>query len=179
MSGVKRRWILLVPVLPFAAACGSEAAASDAELADRAASVGVDPEVVYAVSLDGFAPASQSAGVHGDAGFGIAYTSPAGGTAMLTTDPSGTAGPGCVSSGGQHACVAVHDGVVVTLSAPADAVDEDTLRAAVEGAHRPTADELAALFEAAPDGGEPVERGDLPPAGDGAPIDGAETGAAG
>jgi hypothetical protein len=51
----------------------------------------------------------------------------------------------------------------------------------VEDAHPPSADELAALFATIPSGGgaPPVERGDLLPSGDGAPVDGAETGAAG
>lgn len=172
MSGVTRRRVLLLLPLLTLTACGSSGPADADELAARAASIGVDPDVVYAVSLDGFAPASQSAGVMGDAGFGVAYTAPDGRMAMLTTDPRGAADPGCVVAGDQHECVAVHDGVAVRLSAAADAVDEETLRAAVEGAHAPSADELAALFADAPDGGgAPVERGDLPPSGDGAPID--------
>lgn len=170
------RWVLPLGVL-VVAACGAEPAepASGDELAGRAASIGVDPDVVYAVALDGFEPASQSAGVSGDAGFSVAYTSPAG-MVMLTTDPRGGTDTGCVAAGGQQECVAVHDGVAVTLSAAADVVDEDALRAAVAGAHPPSSDELAALFASVPDGGDegggggPVERGDLPPEGDGAPL---------
>ncbi|PZF83442.1 hypothetical protein [Jiangella anatolica] len=164
------RW-LVVLLLPLLAGCGSSEAADAGELADRAASIGVDPDVVYAVSLDGFAPASQSTGVVGDAGFGVAYTSPSGGLVMLSTDPHGGADAGCVAAGGQQECVAVHDGVAVRLTAAADVLDEETLRAAVEDAHPPTSDELAALFADAPSGGAPVERDDLPPSGDGAPID--------
>lgn len=173
MAGVKpsRRWGPLL-LLASLAACGSESgepASADA-VAERAAAVGVDPKVVYAVSLDGFEPASQSVGVSGDAGFSTAYVSPDGGIAMLTTDPRGGADAGCVVAGDQHECVAVHDGVAVTLSAGADVADEETLRAAVEDAHPPTAAELDELFPGV-DGGAPVERGDLPPAGDGAPLD--------
>ncbi len=167
---MRRRWVLVLLPLLVPAACGSGPADAD-ELASRAASIGVDPDVVYAVSLDGFEPASQSVGVYGDAGFSVAYTSPAGGFAQLTTDPRGGTDAGCVAVDDQRECVAVHDGVAVRLSAAGDAVDEDTLRAAVEGAHPPSADELAALFADVPDGGEPVDRGDLPPVGDGAPVD--------
>ncbi|TDD71988.1 hypothetical protein E1262_04530 [Jiangella aurantiaca] len=190
-----RRWVLvlLLPPAVSLAACASGPADAD-ELADRAASVGVDPEVVYAVSLDGFEPVSQSVGVYGEAGFGVAYASSDGGMAMLTTDPRGMtdadcrAADGCTPdgdgwyrvSGDQHEYVALHDGVAVALEAPVEAVDEDTLRSAVAGAHPPSADELAALFEQVPDGGgAPVERGDLPPAGDGAPVDSGGSGAAG
>ncbi|RIQ22040.1 hypothetical protein, partial [Jiangella rhizosphaerae] len=155
-----RRWVLvwLLPVAVSLAACGSGPADAD-ELAQRAASVGVDPEVVYAVSLDGFEPVSQSVGVSGEAGFSAAYVSDAGELAMLTTDPRGAADTGCAVVDDQHECVAVHDGVAVRLSAAAGAVDEETLRAAVEGAHPPSADELAALFADAPGGGAPVDRG--------------------
>ncbi|WP_116947075.1 hypothetical protein [Jiangella endophytica] len=174
MAGVKvLRWVLVVALFAVPA-CGSESGepASGEELASRAASIGVDPEAVYAVSLDGFEPASQSVGVSGEAGFSAAYVSADGGVAMLTTDPRGGTGTGCVVAGDQRECVAVHDGVAVTLSAGADVADEDTLRAAAEGAHPPSADELAELFEAVPDGdGAPVERGDLPSSGDGAPLD--------
>ncbi|SDU88528.1 hypothetical protein [Jiangella alkaliphila] len=165
---VLRRLVVPLAVL-VVAACGSEPADGD-ELASRAASIGVDPDAVYAVSLDGFEPASQSVGVSGDAGFSTAYVSPEGGIAMLTTDPSGGADAGCVVAGDQHECVAVHDGVAVTLSAPVELVDEDTLRAAVDDARPPNAEELDELLPGV-DGGTPVERGDLPPSGDGAPLD--------
>ncbi|MBB5788212.1 hypothetical protein [Jiangella mangrovi] len=168
------RWVVPLGVLMMAA-CGSESAepASDDELSSRASSIGVDPDVVYAVSLDGFEPASQSVGVSGEAGFSTAYVSAAGGMVMLTTDPRGGTDPGCVAAGDQQECVAVHDGVAVTLTAPAGVADEETLRAAVEDAHPPSSDELDALFASVDggDGGSPVERGDLPAEGDGAPLD--------
>ncbi|PSL03262.1 hypothetical protein CLV30_108174 [Haloactinopolyspora alba] len=58
-----------------------------------------------------------------------------------------------------------------SVSAPAGAVDAETLRQAVEGAHAPDAGELEELFPAEhrPPERTPVERGDLPPHGDGAP----------
>ncbi|TDC49170.1 hypothetical protein E1212_18925 [Jiangella ureilytica] len=167
------RWVVPLGVVTVAA-CGSAAADAD-ELASRAAAIGVDPDVVYAVALDGFEPVSQSVGVSGDAGFSTAYVSAEGGVVMLTTDPRGATSTGCGVSGEQQECVAVHDGVAVTLTAPAGVVDEDALRAAVAGAHPPSSEELAALFASMPadggDGGGPVERGDLPAEGDGAPLD--------
>ncbi|TDE02417.1 hypothetical protein [Jiangella asiatica] len=197
-----RRWTLLLSGLSVLAlaACGTESAAGPApadQLADRAAEIGVAPEMMYAVSLDGFAPAWQSIGVHGDSGYNAAYVSTDGAVAMLTVDPRGMTDADCPArplataadpaaavectaegdgwyrvSGDQHEYVAVHDGVAVALGAGVGTVDREALADAVAGAHPPTADELDELFppERGDPGGAPVDRGDLPAEGDGAPI---------
>jgi hypothetical protein len=71
------------------------------------------------------------------------------------------------------------DGHVIRLVGDADRLDRAVLRAAAEAVHRPDAEELTALLPPAPEGSatEPVERGDLPPVGDGAPDN--EVGASG
>lgn len=191
-------FVLLVAAGP-AAACGEESAASPAPddlLAERAAQIGVSPEVIYAVSLDGFTPAWQSIGPYGESGYNAAYVSPDGGLAMLTVDPRGMTDTDCPQrplatagasadvectaddtgwyrvSGDQHEYVVVHDGAAVALSAGVGAVDRDALADAVADAHPPTTDELEELFppERDSDRGESVERGDVPAEGDGAPL---------
>ncbi|UUU30082.1 hypothetical protein JIX56_09375 [Streptomyces sp. CA-210063] len=80
------------------------------------------------------------------------------------------------TSAGQHEYAVPEDGHVVRISAATAAVDRDVLRAAALAAHRPTDAELAFLLPPRhhdkpppPHDGMPIQRGDLPPAGDGAP----------
>lgn len=80
------------------------------------------------------------------------------------------------ASAGQHEYVVPEDGHLVRISAAETAVDRATLRAAALAAHRPTDAELAFLLPPRhhdkpppPHDGMPIERGDLPPAGDAAP----------
>ncbi|MEV6652070.1 hypothetical protein [Streptomyces sp. NPDC051219] len=61
---------------------------------------------------------------------------------------------------------------MVRLSADTARVDRETLRVAARSAHPADEAELDDLLPEAPgaaSGGQPVERGDLPPVGDGAP----------
>ncbi|EMF53546.1 MULTISPECIES: hypothetical protein [Streptomyces] len=101
----------------------------------------------------------------------------------------GTEGPvGCERDGdawyrtsaGQHEYAVPRDGHLVLISAATDAVDRATLRTAARAAHRPTDAELACILPrsrhdeprpalSSPHDGQPAERGDLPPVGDGAP----------
>ena len=81
-------------------------------------------------------------------------------------------------SGDQHEYAARRDGLDVRVAAASVVLDAEELRLAAVGSHVPTANELDALIppEATGDetrpgtGDAPVERGDLPPVGDGAPI---------
>ncbi|EKX67068.1 hypothetical protein Sipo8835_38630 [Streptomyces ipomoeae] len=96
------------------------------------------------------------------------------------------------TSAGQHEYAVPEKGHVVRVSAVTTMVDRAALRAAALAAHRPTDAELAYLlpprhhdkFPPPHDGkvppprdGMPIERGDLPPVGDGAPNN--EVGASG
>ncbi|MYZ39069.1 MULTISPECIES: hypothetical protein [unclassified Streptomyces] len=71
------------------------------------------------------------------------------------------------------------DGPVVRLSAERATVDRETLRRAVESAHPATDTELDALLPEQTAPASPVERGDLPPVGDGAPNNSVPEGASG
>ncbi|MFI7499724.1 hypothetical protein ACIBVL_14740 [Streptomyces sp. NPDC049687] len=186
----------LLPLLPLLlTACGDEhagAAADPAELSARAQALGIAPELVYTTDVPGYTLAQQSVGVYGDDGFSASYFSSKSGkffqlavdrdTFTATNCPDqpvpGTDGASttCVRDGdnwyrttdGRSEYAVPKKNLVIRLSG--DGVPRDDLRAAAEHAHRPTADELDDLLPAAPaGGGEPVERGDLPSVGDGAP----------
>ncbi|MFJ4642209.1 hypothetical protein ACIP6Q_01570 [Streptomyces bobili] len=183
--------LLLGPVL--LTGCGSERAdeADPAELASRAGALGIAPELVYVTDAPGHTLAQQSVGVYGGEGFSAVYVSRQKGTQVqLTVDrgtmteatceeqPGGDSSPAPVTcardgdawyrSSGQWAEYAVPKKDFVVRVGGTN-VPRDVLREAADQLHRPSADELDTLLPSAPAGGEPVERGDLPPAGDGAP----------
>ncbi|MFE5256565.1 hypothetical protein [Streptomyces coelicoflavus] len=169
-------------------------APGEGELAVRAQAMGVAPELVYVTEAPGFTLAQQSVGVLGDDGFSATWVD--GGTNALlrlaVDRGSITAGtcPGqpvgdmsgehttCERDGdawyrtgaGRHEYALPEEGYVVRVSAEQDAVPRDVLRAAALAAHRPDAAETDRLLPSAePAPATPVERGDLPPFGDGAP----------
>lgn len=173
-----------------AGASGSAAPAPDrAELEARAAALQTVAEHVWVTEAPGFALARQSVGVLGDDGFGSAYTAPDGGRIQLSVerrphasaDCTDAAGPAttCERDGEQwyrasesgHAYAREQDGLVVTLSGTRQEVNRETLRAAALAAHRADDRELDEVLPplGGSSGQQPVERGDLPPVGDGAP----------
>ncbi|MCX5600700.1 hypothetical protein OOK29_21355 [Streptomyces phaeochromogenes] len=183
---------------------GSSADAADpAELAARAGALGIAPEFVYVTEAPGFAVAQQSVGVFGGDGFHAAYFSQKThtqfelfvdrGTLTAENCPKTQLGQGSGESvacerdgdawyrkaGGQHEYALPRDGHVIRLVGDANRLDRAVLREAAEATHHPDAAELTALLPPAPEGTatEPVERGDLPPVGDGAPNN--EVGASG
>ncbi|WP_097971162.1 hypothetical protein [Streptomyces sp. gb14] len=162
-----------------------------AELEARASAAQLVAEHVWVTEAAGYALARQSVGVLGDDGFGSVYTEPDGGQIRLSVerlphaDADCAEGPApgssqeplvvCERDGDQwysatesgHAYAREQDGLVVTLSGTRQEVDRATLRAAARAAHRADDYELDQVLP--PAGREPVERGDLPPVGDGAP----------
>ena len=182
--------MLFLPALVVA--CGTEKAGADpAELGSRARALGIAPELVYATEAPGYTLARQSVGVYGDDGFSAVYVSQKEGRQLqLTVDRGTMTADSCPdqpvgdSSGASTTCVRDGDswyrstgerreyavpkeGFVIRLSG--DGMPRDVLRVAARQLHRPSADELDALLPPAPAGGGPVERGDLPSVGDGAP----------
>ncbi|MFJ3888761.1 hypothetical protein [Streptomyces rubrogriseus] len=164
------------------------------ELRVRAQAMGVAPELVYVTEAPGFTLAQQSVGVLGDDGFSATWVD--GGTNALLrlavdrgTITAGTCpeqpvgdmsgehttcerdGKAWYRTGaGRHEYALPEEGHVVRVSAETDAVPRDVLRAAALAAHRPDAAETDRLLPSAePAPATPVERGDLPPFGDGAP----------
>ncbi|MBV7695851.1 hypothetical protein [Streptomyces sp. TRM70350] len=178
---------LLMPVL--LTGCGTEQAdaADPAELGSRAQALGIAPEHVYVTEADGFTLAQQSVGVYGGDGFSAVYVSQQTGAQIQLTVDRGTVNSAncseCVrdgdawfrGTGEQREYAVPKDGHVLRVSGAA--VSRDVLREAALAAHTPSADELDTLLPPAQDAATPVERGDLPPAGDGAPNN--EVGASG
>jgi hypothetical protein len=171
--------VLVPPLLLTLSACAglegrTEPAALDV-IAARSEAVGVAAGLVYVTEIDGFDLAPQSVGVMGDDGMSAMYVGHGGsgvGTVMLTTsrtlDPSAVDCAALPDSAEAAQRCTVRRGTVVVLLEGQD-VDAGTLRAAGKAVRVPTEAELGELFADAP--GAPVERGDLPPVGDGAPVD--------
>ncbi|MFJ2646778.1 hypothetical protein ACIO1C_08660 [Streptomyces sp. NPDC087420] len=158
-------------------------------------------ELIRVTDVAGFAVAPQSAGVLGDDGFHSVYVTPRGGTQIELAVERGTltastcpgtpiGGTGGVvacekdgaawyrTSGQLHEYARPEDGHVVRLTARRHTVDRDTLRRAAAAARPANDAELDALLpKNLPTA--PVERGDLPPVGDGAPNNSVPEGASG
>jgi hypothetical protein len=171
------------------AGCGETA--PTAEQAARARSAGFDVALVYVTSVDGYARVAGGTGVYGDDGFQEVYASgpddlrltverrtlDAGSCPLLpvpaaepprapvrcTQDADGWAR----ESGDRHEYAVQRGDALVRVSGTAD---PGVLRDAALAARPATRSELD---ERLPPGrsGTPVERGDLPENGDGAPID--------
>ncbi|MCX5202192.1 hypothetical protein OG897_12115 [Streptomyces sp. NBC_00237] len=172
--------MLLLPLL--LTACGSEvfggAQADPAELKKRAGESAL--EHVYVTEIPGFTLAEQSVNVIGHDGFSGTYVSQRGARVQLSVDRGKLPENGCEgcvkdgdhwysSTGGESVYQRAEDGHVVRLVG-SDGADRATLRTAAEKAHHASPEEMdAVLPEARPAGGAVVERGDLPPNGDGAP----------
>ncbi|MEU3446181.1 hypothetical protein AB0H29_02965 [Streptomyces thermolilacinus] len=188
--------LLLVACGTRTAGAGAEAPPDRADLEARAAALQTRPEHVYVTEVDGFRLAEQSVGVIGDDGFSAAYVSEGGGVITLSVErggvdavscrelaagsAAGTGGTPCEADGASwygatddgHAYLRSENGLRIRVGAETRTVDRETLRAAAEHAHRASDEELdAVLPERTPGAGAPVERGDLPPEGDGAPVD--------
>ncbi|MFI6143198.1 hypothetical protein ACIBCC_33995 [Streptomyces griseus] len=169
-----------------------------AELEARAAAAQTVAEHVWVTEVPGYALARQSVGVIGDDGFGSVYTAPDGGQIQLRVerlphaDADCTDGPAsgsaqdpvvtCERDGEQwyratesgHAYARERGDLVVTVSGTPEEVDRATLRSAARAAHLADDHELDQVLPPADgdSGRRPVERGDLPPEGDGAPDNG-------
>jgi len=164
-------------------ACAGVPEPADADaIAARVQAVGIAPELVYVTDLDGFDLATQSVGVFGNDGMSATYTRTGGDgfasvtlTTSRTTDPQPDQAPvPCAdlddADGATLACEVERGDALVRLDA--EGADAATLRAAGEAVRVPGTGELDEVFADVPaEIGPPVERGDLPQEGDGAPVD--------
>ncbi|MFI6586241.1 hypothetical protein [Embleya sp. NPDC050493] len=158
---------------------------------------GVEPRFVHVTEVPGYVLAPQSVAVYGDSGFQAVYVSAQGRRIHLGVDagdpnsadcrPNPPAGETCVADGtawyrgtsAEHTYTRAGNGMVVRVWADPKEIDRATLYAALLAA-RPA--EPSAALPAPPASGTPaprsapttantpVERGDLPPVGDGAPL---------
>ena len=179
-----------------ATGAGGSSPAEPGQIAERAASLGIDAELVYTTRVDGYELAVQSVGPSNSVGMSATWFDNGTGEMLtLRTAYGELSAESCPAipieeaydaavtceqtaddlwhrwAAGAHEYVAVRDDVLVRVSS-AGAPPED-LRAAADAAHVPSAAELDRLFADAPENppGPPVERGDLPENGDGAPVD--------
>ncbi|QGQ19054.1 hypothetical protein GC089_07190 [Cellulomonas sp. JZ18] len=173
--------IVALTALLALAGCAGRAGAGEAATRDEIARwsepAGIAPELVHVTTVDGFDLATQSVGVSGGDGMAAAWvgTGTGGvGTVLLRADryPDASAVP-CAdlpdSSEPVLRCSLTRGDVHVVLEG--EGVEAAVLRAAADAVRVPGADELAHLFSEVQVAGPPVERGDLPPHGDGAPGD--------
>jgi len=184
----------LVTVTVSACGVGSTPADADA-LATQASRLGVDPALIFTTHVDGYDLAAQSVGpadadglsatwVDEDTAAMITIRTSAGepdarSCAALPLWDTGDEPATCTEvatglwhrEGVQvHEYLASRDGTTIWVFG-ANGTPADDLREAAEAARIPSDAELEALFADAPTGDEvPVERGDLPEHGDGAPI---------
>ena len=175
--------LLVVPAILTLGACAGGAGAGDpaqpTAIATWSEPAGIAPELVYVTGIEGFELATQSVGVMGDDGMSAIYVRSGGaavGTVMLATSrgpdpdvvPCSTL-PDSAEPEPALRCAVERGAIHVAL----DGVDvaAATMRAAAEAVRAPRTDELDHLFADAPKAQTPVTRGDLPPNGDGAPLD--------
>jgi len=178
---------------PSASASGSEDPAAVARASARAEAAGTSSALVYVIDLPGYTLARGSVGVEGADGFGSVYVSSSGARIHVSVERIGADAPpsapactamatGCEEDDGWYRSdPGIHE--FGRLEGPPDRrhqvrvwtdppfVDDATLKAAASTARPASAAEVEAVLPA-PD--EPVRalptRGDLPPEGDGAPM---------
>ncbi|MEU3524043.1 membrane lipoprotein [Streptomyces sp. NPDC038707] len=138
------------------------AAPGQAEMDERLRALGIAPELVYVTEVPGFTIAQQSIGVNGDDGFSVSYWAENGAVLHLYAERGSAAD--CPQG---HVCRAPAKGQVVRVYG--EKAGADVLRRAADAIHRPSPGELVPLLPAPRTATAPVERGDLPPNGDGAP----------
>ena len=176
-----RRVALVVVVVPAVLALGAcaesgppQGPADHSAIATWAEPAGIVPELVFVTEADGFELATQSVGVFGDDAMSASYWGTDGGFTLSTwrDAPPGVALcdelPDSAAADPVARCAVERAGVHVLLEG--DGVDPATLRAAGDAVRVPTEDELEHLFSGVQVAGPPVERGDLPPDGGGAPM---------
>jgi hypothetical protein len=200
-SGLRRVAVAaaLVSICVSLAGCasttsGANAADPDA-IAEVAAGAGIAPELVFTTEVDGYDLAPQSVGPGAADGMTATwFNNGTGATLTIRTDAGELTGASCAatplwdapdeavtctyedgiwhrSGGGIHEYIAVRDGALIRVTGMDDASQEDLLAAAT-AVRVPSEAELELLFsDLPPSSGQPVERGDLPENGDGAPID--------
>jgi hypothetical protein len=189
----------LVSVCVCVAGCASMASGANAAdpdaIAEVASGVGIAPELVYTTAVDGYDLAPQSVGPGAADGMTASwFNSGTGATLTIRTDAGELTDASCAatplwdapdesvtcryedgvwhrSGGGFREYIAVRDSALIRVTGMDDASQEDLLAAAT-AVRVPTEAELEMLFSDLPaSSGHPVERGDLPENGDGAPID--------
>ncbi|KQR21559.1 hypothetical protein [Microbacterium sp. Leaf151] len=180
--------------LTLTACGGTPTPADSASIAEKAALLDIDPALVFTTQVEGYDLASQSVGPANDDGLSATWVDEQT-AAMITirTSPGEPDAAGCAATplwdlpatavtcteesglwhregGGAHEFLVARDGATIWVIG-ANGTPLDDLRRAAEAVRVPSDAEVEALFADAPtEPHTPVERGDLPENGDGAPI---------
>lgn len=169
-------------------------AAEPGTIAERAETAGISLDLVYTTEVDGYDLAPQSVGrVSADGMSATWVNTTTGATVTIRTDRGELTEASCVdmplwdapdqpvtctdedglwhrSGAGFHEYIAVRDEALIWLIG--NSASPSDLLAAAEAVRAPSDAELGVLFSDLPEvAPTPVERGDLPDDGDGAPID--------
>ncbi|MCJ1706247.1 hypothetical protein [Microbacterium sp. VKM Ac-2923] len=184
-----------VVALTSTACGGTPTPADSASIAEKAALLDIDPALVFTTQVEGYDLAPQSVGPANDDGLSATWVDEQT-AAIITirTSPGEPDAAGCATTplwdlpdtavtcteesglwhregGDAHEYFATRDGTTIWVIG-LNGTPADDVRAAAEAVRVPSESELEALFSDAPtEAREPVERGDLPENGDGAPID--------
>nr|WSY50689.1 hypothetical protein OG999_11555 [Streptomyces sp. NBC_00886] len=174
----------------------SASPADPTEMATRARALGLDPALVYVIDPPGFTLAQQSVGAS-DVGLSVSYTSlKTGAVINLRVEPGTMTDANCATQavisehmtcvrdgdawyrtgGGEAEYVMAAKGHLVHVDAEQGKVSRAVLHKAAQSVRRPYESELAVVLPPARAATAPVERGDLPTAGDGAPNNDVGTG---
>lgn len=187
-------WLALVTVV--AAGCATSAAnpASADAISERVGAVGISADLVFTTAVPGYTLAPQSVGVSNDEGVSATWIRDGSGAMIsLRTQRGGMTAETCATlpmwddpetpvtcteqdgiwhreRNGAHEDIVVRDGAAVRIIGSAGAT-ADEIDAAAKAVHVPSTTELDQMFSDTPRTPPiPVERGDLPENGDGAPI---------
>ncbi|MDY0828111.1 hypothetical protein SK224_03110 [Microbacterium sp. BG28] len=188
--------VLLALVTVVAAGCASSGGgpASADEIAERVGAAGISTDLVFTTEVTGYTLAPQSVGVWNDEGMSATWMRDGSGAMIsLRTQRGDITAETCATlpmwddtetpvtcteqdgiwhreRNGAHEDIAVRDGAWVLIVGSAGAT-ADEIDAAAKAVHVPSSTELDRMFSDTPrTPPTPVERGDLPDNGDGAPI---------
>ena len=175
--------------------CASAKPADPEAIAKRATDAGISSDLVYVTGVDGYDLAPQSVGPTGGAGMSASwFNAETGGMLTVRTDRGTLTAETCPEaplwdtlegevvcsnegdlwhrvSGSVEEYIVARGGVLILVTGQNLASAAD-LKAAAEAVRLPSDAELDLLFSTLPHApAEPIERGDLPENGDGAPVD--------
>lgn len=174
--------------------CASTEPAAPEAIAQRATAAGISPDLVYVTSVDGYDLAPQSVGRTVADGMSASWVNTqTGGILTVRTDRGTMTEQTCPEvplwdtlddvtctsegdiwhrfSGSAEEYIVARNGALILVTGR-NLADPADLEAAANAVRVPTDAELDLLFSDLPDGpAQPIERGDLPENGDGAPID--------
>ncbi|WP_204077555.1 hypothetical protein [Planotetraspora phitsanulokensis] len=181
--------VLVLAVFGLVAFVGRDSGASlPAADLERIRAQGVAADLIYVVDVPGYTLAGQSLGVVNEEGFGAFYSSPEGRTVELRVDRGAFGDDMCVErpvhnavdapvtcehdevgwyrkAGARHEYIVVRGDHFILLNGMLNEVTRETLKDAVAGARHVAGDGTGTPEPPR----TPVERGDLPTVGDGAP----------